>query len=228
MPQSPLLLLFLSPYSLIRLFAPRSGFLHAYVVFLSRELCLVLLSSQQSPEQFPRFQAKRAYVSRRLFELGALDAIDRALARFGQWQPHEDLPLLRHFAVKSELTGACASPALAFPLDDEDQETKERLLSQYARLHHLMFAADDSGESQELGARLPTLNERTTSRLVFERREDGLFMGVASDEHRLLACFDALATVADARDQMHVLLERLKRDEQLVAPSALSAVGSWP
>lgn len=229
------------PHLLTRHVIPaRSGFLHAYVVFLAPELCMVLLSSDQSPEQFPRFQAKRSFVAQRLQELDAVAAVTRALDAFPEWQPHADLPLLQHFVFKSEASGQCAAPALAFPLDDGDQDTKERLLEAFARLHQLMYRpaatlasatdGESGGESQALGARLPNLSELVASRLVFERREEGLFLGVGSDDHRLIACFDALATVADARDQAHVLLERLKRDELLVTPADLGVVGSsmWP
>ncbi|CAI5738059.1 unnamed protein product [Hyaloperonospora brassicae] len=119
-------------------FSPR-GFLYAYVAFLTTDVCLLLLSSQPSPEQCPHFQAKKVFVARRLEDSGAMDDIRASLRNHSEWRPHRDLPLLLHFIYKNELTGECAEPALGFPFDDADFHTRLQLLNAYATVHHLMF-----------------------------------------------------------------------------------------
>ncbi|KAG3093358.1 hypothetical protein PI125_g16874 [Phytophthora idaei] len=165
------------------------GFLYAYVVFLTSDVCLLLLSSQQSPEQFPHFQAKKEFVAQRLEDIGAMEEIDFSIQNHSEWQPHSDLPLLHHFIYKNELTGECAEPDLTFPFDDNDFGTRVQLLNQYAKLQHLMFptpADPQTRESQVLGKRLSSLQETTAARMV---------------------------------KQMQVLLDRLRRDEEFILRS---------
>ncbi|UIZ23368.1 hypothetical protein KXD40_007700 [Peronospora effusa] len=216
------------------------GFLYAYVVFLTNDVCLLLLSSQQSPEQFPHFQAKKEFVAQRLEEIGAMDDIEVSLKNHSEWQPHSDLPLLQHFIYKNELTGECAESELTFPFDNEDFGTRLELLNQYATVHHLMFptpANHQARESQVLGKRLSSLQEATAARMVYERSEMGLFVGMCSADYRLFVWFDSLVTICDAREQIQVLLDRLRHDEKLMSialflsssgfPST-SLLGMWP
>ncbi|KUF84920.1 hypothetical protein AM588_10001078 [Phytophthora nicotianae] len=215
------------------------GFLYAYVVFLTSDVCLLLLSSQQSPEQFPQFQAKKEFVSQRLQEIGAMEAIESSVKNHSEWQPHSDLPLLHHFIYKNELTGECGEPELTFPFDDKDFGTRVQLLNQYAKLQHLMFPTSDSQirESQVLGKRLSSLQESTAARMVYERSDTGLFVGMCSVDYRLYVWFDSLATIPDAREQMQVLLDRLRHDEELMSVAlflsssgfpSVSSLGMWP
>jgi hypothetical protein len=216
------------------------GFLYAYVVFLTTDVCLLLLSSQQSPEQFPHFQAKKAFVAQRLEEIGAMHAIAASVENHSDWQPHSDLPLLHHFVYKNELTGECAVPELAFPFDGGDLDTRLQLLSQYAKLQHLMFptpAAPQHREVQVLGKRLSSLQEATAARMAYERSDTGLFVGMCSADYRLYAWFASLATISDAREQMQVLLDRLRHDEELMSVAlflssggfpSVSSLGMWP
>ncbi|EGZ12478.1 hypothetical protein PHYSODRAFT_347406 [Phytophthora sojae] len=216
------------------------GFLYAYVVFLTSDVCLLLLSSQQSPEQFPHFQAKKEFVKLRLEEIGAMEAIDASVKNHSEWQPHSDLPLLYHFIYKNELTGECAEPELTFPFGDGDFSTRLQLLNQYAKVHHLMFptpAEPQNRESQVLGKRLQSLQEATAARMVYERSDSGLFVGMCSADYRLFVWFDSLATVSDAREQMQVLLDRLRHDEELMSVAlflsgggfpSVSSLGMWP
>ncbi|KAG3060629.1 hypothetical protein PC121_g13368 [Phytophthora cactorum] len=183
------------------------GFLYAYVVFLTSDVCLLLLSSQQSPEQFPHFQAKKEFVAQRLEDIGAMEEIDSSIQNHSEWQPHSDLPLLHHFIYKNELTGECAEPDLTFPFDDKDFGTRVQLLNQYAKLQHLMFptpADPQTRESQVLGKRLSSLQDTTAARMV---------------------------------KQMQVLLDRLRHDEEFMSvalflPSSVfpsvSSLGMWP
>ncbi|KAE9103879.1 hypothetical protein PF010_g13582 [Phytophthora fragariae] len=216
------------------------GFLYAYVVFLTSDVCLLLLSSQQSPEQFPHFQAKREFVKLRLEEIGAMEAIDASVKNHSEWQPHSDLPLLHHFIYKNELTGECAGPELSFPFDGGDFSMRLQLLNQYAKVHHLMFptpAETQNRESQVLGKRLSSLQEATAARMVYERSDSGLFVGMCSADYRLFVWFDSLATISDAREQMQVLLDRLRHDEELMSVTlflsggrfpSVSSLGMWP
>lgn len=207
------------------------GFLYAYVVFLTTDVCLLLLSSQQSPEQFPQFQAKKEYVAHRLQEIGAIEAIDSSIKNHSQWQPHSDLPLLHHFIYKNELTGECAEPELAFPFDDNDIGTRVQLLNQYAKLQHLMFSTPSDPqkrESQVLGKRLSSLQETTAARLVYERSDSGLFMGMCSADYRVFVWFDSLATISDAREQIQVLLDRLRHDEELMSVALFLSTSGFP
>ncbi|KAG6947202.1 hypothetical protein JG687_00016259 [Phytophthora cactorum] len=195
------------------------GFLYAYVVFLTSDVCLLLLSSQQSPEQFPHFQAKKEFVAQRLEDIGAMEEIDSSIQNHSEWQPHSDLPLLHHFIYKNELTGECAEPDLTFPFDDKDFGTRVQLLNQYAKLQHLMFptpADPQTRESQVLGKRLSSLQDTTAARMVYERSDTGLFVGMCSADYRLFVWFDSLATISDARKQMQVLLDRLRHDEEFM------------
>ncbi|KAH7472273.1 Vacuolar fusion protein MON1-like protein A [Phytophthora ramorum] len=216
------------------------GFLYAYVVFLTSDVCLLLLSSQQSPEQFPHFQATKVFVAQRLEEIGAMEDISASIKNHAAWQPHGDLPLLHHFIYKNELTGECARPELVFPFDEEDFGTRVQLLNQYAKLQHLMFPAPaeaESRESQVLGKRLSTLQEATAARMAYERSDSGLFVGMCSADYRLYVWFDSLATISDAREQMQVLLDRLRHDEELMSVAlflsgggfpSVSSLGMWP
>eukprot|EP00644_Phytophthora_capsici_P000468 jgi/Phyca11/525682/estExt2_fgenesh1_pm.C_PHYCAscaffold_40242 len=214
------------------------GFLYAYVVFLSTDVCLLLLSSQQSPEQFPHFQAKKEFVAQRLEDIGAMEEIDSSIKNLSKWQPHNDLPLLHHFIYKNELTGECAEPELSFPFENNDFGTRVQLLNQYAKVQHLMFPSVDSPNrtSQVLGKRLSSLQEATAARMVYERSDSGLFVGMCSADYRLFAWFDSLATISDAREQLQVLLDRLRHDEELMSIAFLSssgfpsvsALGMWP
>ncbi|GMF15527.1 unnamed protein product [Phytophthora lilii] len=220
--------------------AGHEGFLYAYVVFLTSDVCLLLLSSQQSPEQFPHFQAKKEFVAQRLEEIGAMEAIDASVKNHSEWQPHSDLPLLHHFIYKNELTGECAVPELSFPFDEEDFGTRLQLLNQYAKLQHLMFptpAESQNRESQVLGKRLASLQEVTAARMVYERSDTGLFVGMCSADYRLFVWFDSLATISDAREQIQVLLDRLRHDEELMSVAmflssggfpSVSSLGMWP
>ncbi|OWZ21568.1 hypothetical protein PHMEG_0003859 [Phytophthora megakarya] len=185
---------------------------------------------QQSPEQFPHFQAKKEFIAQRLEEIGAMEAIDFSVKNHSEWQPHSDLPLLHHFIYKNELTGECAEPELKFPFDDEDFGTRLELLNQYAKLQHLMFRSADSQtrESQALGKRLSSLQEATTARMVYERSDTGLFVGMCSADYRLFAWFDSLATISDAREQMQILLDRLRHDEELMSVALFLASGGFP
>ncbi|TYZ66915.1 hypothetical protein PybrP1_001591, partial [[Pythium] brassicae (nom. inval.)] len=235
------------------------GFLYAYVVFLTADICLLLLSSQQSPEQFHAFHAKKAVVAQRLQDAGTLDAIAAAVESRRAWRPHADLPLLVHFVYKNELTGECAAPEPAFPFaspvrdgdsaddaESEDAEAHTRLLTHYAKLHHIMYPSEyrssdaesfspvgggagargdvsstgssKSAGSQALGSRTPGLHDAIASRLTFARSECGLFVGMCTDEYRLYACFDSLASVAEAKEQCELLVERLRRDDTLASP----------
>lgn len=217
----------LTPYTHILLYIC-SGFLYAYVVFLTADICLLLLSSQQSPEQFHAFHAKKEFLAQRLRHAGALESIHNSLQSHGScWKPHGDLPLLTHFIYKNELTGECVTPELDFPFENQDHDTNLELLSQYAKLHHVMYPAEstqnkqvgmNASSSQPLGKRLPGLHEKIASRLAFVRSESGLFLGSCTDEYRLYACFDSLASVTEAKDQCQLLVERLRRDEGLMAP----------
>lgn len=69
------------------------------------------------------------------------------------------------------------------------------------------------------------------------RLRRGLLLGQCTDEYRLFACFDALVSVAEAREQCQVLVERVRRDATLMVPlffsSSRSASGGvslswWP
>lgn len=211
--------------------------MHAYVVFLTSDVCLLLLSSQQSPEQFPQYQIKKLCVAKRLDEIGAMKAIHSSLENFPEWQPHCDLPLLHHFIYKNELTGECVEPELSFPLDNEDFETRVQVLNQYAKLQHLMFSPPaDVHESQTLGKPLSTLQERTVSRMVYERSDAGLFVGMCSADYRLYVWFDSLAIISDAREQVQVILDRLRHDDELMSIAlyfsntgfpSVSSLGMW-
>ncbi|CAH0521114.1 unnamed protein product [Peronospora belbahrii] len=216
------------------------GFLYAYVVFLTTDVCLLLLSSQQSPEQFPYFQAKKEFVRQRLEDIGAMDDIKASVKNHSEWQPHRDLPLLQHFIYKNELTGECAEPKLTFPFDNEDFGTRLELLNQYAKVHHLMFPVPtdhQARESQVLGKRLASLQEATAARMVYERSDTGLIVGMCSADYRLLVWFDSLVTICDAREQIQVLLDRLCHDEKLMSVAlflsssgftSVSSFGMWP
>ncbi|KAF4321387.1 hypothetical protein BBO99_00004949 [Phytophthora kernoviae] len=187
--------------------------------------------SQQSPEQFPYFQAKKAFVARRLEEMGAMTAIHTSIQSHSLWRPHDDLPLLHHFIFKNELTGECAMPELSFPFDGEDFGTCVMLLNQYAKLQHLMFptpAEVQNRESQVLGKRLASLQEATAARMVYERSDTGLFVGMCSADCRLFVWFDSLATVPNAREQMQVLLDRLRHDEELMSVALLLSSNGFP
>lgn len=230
------------------------------MVFLTADICLLLLSSQQSPEQFHAFHAKKAVVAQRLEAIGALAAIAAALENHSAWRPHVDLPLLTHFIYKNELTGECATPEPAFPFaspalsnssdtsgaataaseDTGDADAAMQLLNQYAKLHHIMYPSEmessssgggsgDSADvgprsgntnakSQALGSRTPGLHDAVASRLTFARSDSGLFVGTCTDEYRLYACFDSLASVTEAKEQCELLVERLRRDDTLTSP----------
>ncbi|KAL7679071.1 putative vacuolar fusion protein Mon1 [Plasmopara halstedii] len=217
-----------------------SGFLYAYMVFLTSDVCLLLLSSQQSPEQFPHFQARKEYVVRHLHASGAMKAIESSLKNFSKWQPHCDLRLLNHFIFKNELTGECVEPELVFPFDNDDFETRVQVMNQYAKLQHLMFSApvnSQTHESQILGKPLSSLRENTAARMVYERSDTGLFVGMCSADYRIFVWFDSLSSISDARDQIQVLLERLRHDEELMSValyisssgySSVSSLGMWP
>ncbi|TDH71874.1 hypothetical protein CCR75_001077 [Bremia lactucae] len=217
-----------------------SGFLHAYVVFLTNDVCLLLFSSEQSLDEFPFFQAKKKTIARRLEECGALEAIIASVKHHSEWQLHFDLPLLHHFIYKNELTGECAEPELTFPFDGKDFETRVQLLNQYAKLQHLMFPAPKDGparECQRFGKRLATLQETTAARMVYERSDTGLFFGMCSADYRLFVWFDSLSSITDAREQIQVLLNRLRHDEELMSVTlfrsntgfpSVRAFGMWP
>uniref|UniRef100_K3WJ71 Vacuolar fusion protein MON1 homolog n=1 Tax=Globisporangium ultimum (strain ATCC 200006 / CBS 805.95 / DAOM BR144) TaxID=431595 RepID=K3WJ71_GLOUD len=202
-----------------------SGFLYAYVVFLTADICLLLLSSQQSPEQFHSFHAKKEFIADQLAQAGTIDAIHDAVQSQSEpgsarWQPHGDLPLLSHFIYKNELTGECATSELEFPFDNEDVATNTLLLNQYAKLHHVMYPFVKAHKSQAIGKRRSSNLKQgaIASRMTFARSEHGLFIGMCTDEHRLYACFDSLTSVTEARQQCQVLAERLRYDDELVSP----------
>ncbi|ETP55198.1 hypothetical protein F442_00231 [Phytophthora nicotianae P10297] len=168
-----------------------------------------------------------------------MEAIESSVKNHSEWQPHSDLPLLHHFIYKNELTGECGEPELTFPFDDKDFGTRVQLLNQYAKLQHLMFPTSDSQtrESQVLGKRLSSLQESTAARMVYERSDTGLFVGMCSVDYRLYVWFDSLATIPDAREQMQVLLDRLRHDEELMSVAlflsssgfpSVSSLGMWP
>ncbi|RLN47997.1 hypothetical protein BBJ28_00000378 [Nothophytophthora sp. Chile5] len=196
-----------------------------------KQFSVLVDGEAQSPEQFPHFQAKKAFVTQRLMELGAMAAIQTSVQRRALWRPHGDLPLLHHFIYKNELTGECATPELAFPFDDGDFETRLLLLNQYAKLQHLMFpvpAESQHRESQVLGKRLSSLQEATAARMVYERSATGLFVGLCSADYRLYAWFDSLAAVTEAREQMQLLLDRLRRDEELMSVALFLSGSGFP
>uniref|UniRef100_A0AAV1TTZ5 Vacuolar fusion protein MON1 n=1 Tax=Peronospora matthiolae TaxID=2874970 RepID=A0AAV1TTZ5_9STRA len=204
------------------------GFLYAYVTFLTPDVCLLLLSSHQSVEQFPHFQAKKTFIARRLEDSGALHDIESSVRNHSEWRPHSDLPLLQHFIYKNELTGECAEPALGFPFDDADFHTRLQLLTQYATIHHLMFpspADPQTQKSQVLGTRLSSLQEGTAARMVYERSDTGLFVGMCSADYRLLVWFDSHVTISDARKQMQVVLDRVSHDEELMSVALFISSG---
>ncbi|TMW55565.1 hypothetical protein Poli38472_010447 [Pythium oligandrum] len=204
------------------------GFLHAYIAFIAPDIALVLLSTQQSPAQFHQFQGKRAFIQERLQKIGAIEQIHESMAHMPSWKPHCDLPLLHHFIYKNEITGECASPSLEFPFDDPQVEVE--LLDQYAQVLQLMFPSlPDLGSSQVLGKRRPGLQESAAARLVVHRTTTALYIGLCSDEYRFLAWFDGLIATPDAQDQSHLILDRLKRDEELLSVSHfISTTSLWP
>lgn len=203
------------------------GFLHAYVAFLSTEIALVLLSTQQSPEQFHHFQYKRTLIERRLNDTGSMDRLIAAILEQNVWRPHRDLPLLHHFVYKNELTGECATPVLEFPFHDND--TAILLLNQYAELDHLMFPSSNDLNSQILGKPLGTFQESVAARIVVQRTSNALYVALCSDEYRLYAWFDSLSETTDAQEQCHFLLDRLRRDDELIAtPMLTSSLSLWP
>ncbi|ETN23644.1 hypothetical protein PPTG_20682 [Phytophthora nicotianae INRA-310] len=73
--------------------------------------------------------------------------------------------------------------------------------------------------------------------MVYERSDTGLFVGMCSVDYRLYVWFDSLATIPDAREQMQVLLDRLRHDEELMSVAlflsstgfpSVSSLGMWP
>ncbi|DAZ98469.1 TPA: hypothetical protein N0F65_004906 [Lagenidium giganteum] len=164
-----------------------TGFLYAYVVFLNEDMCLLLLSSQQSPEQFHVFQAKKRYIASRLADVGAYEAVRRSHDAENQWRPHGDFPLLHHFVFKHESTGECASAATDFPVDAKDPRVQQILLDHYADLYHQMFPRHLQPQNHVLGKRLTMLQDSVAARFI--HRPSILVDRLRRDEELITANF---------------------------------------
>ncbi|ETP55193.1 hypothetical protein F442_00236, partial [Phytophthora nicotianae P10297] len=64
--------------------------------------------------------------------------------------------------------------------------------------------------------------------MVYERSDTGLFVGMCSVDYRLYVWFDSLATISDAREQMQVLLDRLRHDEELMSVALFLSSTGFP
>jgi hypothetical protein len=209
-----------------------SGFLYAYVVFLTEEICLLLLSSKESPEQFHLFQNQKNIITNHLETLNAYAKIDFALYSFSQWRPHRDIDYLKHFIYKNELTCQCICPEEEKEeKEDEEKVYKQQVnmdrMQQYTRLHTQMISMSTTSNistSQVLTKPLYMMNGSSIlSKLMYlEEEANGLYMGIATEHDRLYAFFQVpsgLLTPVEAQQSCEVLLQLLRKDEQLVIPS---------
>jgi hypothetical protein len=198
-----------------------------------------MLSTQQSPEQFHHFQAKRVFIQQRLEASGAIDRMNESVAHFANWRPHRDLPLLHHFVFKNEHTGECAAPLLEFPFDGDD-EALVQLVDHYAQLQHRMYPPRSgrmNADGQVLGKRIPSLQGFLAARVVMRRTGSAVYMGLSTEDHRLFVWFDGLAAASPSnmdaalQDQCQLLLDRLRRDDELMSVSLFGNGGGaslWP
>ena len=74
-----------------------SGFLYAYIVFVAPEVCMLLVTPKQTPEQFHLCQRAKATIVDKLASTGTLAAIETALKKAGEGLPGGDIPELVHY-----------------------------------------------------------------------------------------------------------------------------------
>ena len=68
-------------------FMIRSGFLYAYIVFIAADVCLLLITPKQTPEQFHHCQTAKARIEEQVTSSKVLETVMDALKNKDQQMP---------------------------------------------------------------------------------------------------------------------------------------------
>eukprot|EP01117_Protostelium_nocturnum_P009021 TRINITY_DN3237_c0_g1_i2.p1 TRINITY_DN3237_c0_g1~~TRINITY_DN3237_c0_g1_i2.p1 ORF type:complete len:373 (-),score=90.72 TRINITY_DN3237_c0_g1_i2:84-1202(-) len=108
-----------------------SGFLHSYVCFIAKDICLLLLSTKQ--ECFYELSSCKNIIVQGLNRTGALESIMKAYERPDYSVGELGVPGLLHFLYKSK--GTCQFTCPRFEAPYTERKEQKRLFRMYQRAH---------------------------------------------------------------------------------------------
>jgi hypothetical protein len=110
-----------------------NGFLHAYVCYLTTELCLILISSK--PESFYQLSECKNTIWREVTSNPeVIGSLNYALRNPNYSVGDIDIPSLSHFLYKSQSTSQFTAPRMDAPYSDKKE--RKRLLRLYQHVSH--------------------------------------------------------------------------------------------
>lgn len=177
-----------------------SGFLHAYVAFATKRVCLLLVSSSTSQRNFEALSTDKAAIITRL--QGQLSrGIEASLDADGANTGVAMLPGLLHFVYMWDSVGQYTR--CAYPARFQEHKLRKMLLRAYQRVF------------VRLRAPHPVVKQTA------ETTELATIVGVNTATGCLLACFDRLFTPSEAYAACDKLIKAIKRKQDvLTAPPA--------
>ena len=205
-----------------------SGFLYAYIVFVAPEVCMLLVTPKQTPEQFHLCQRAKASIVDKLGSSGTLAAIETALKKAGEGLPGGDIPELVHYLYKADgaATHQCLSPG--FPPQYAEAGRRALLLQRYQRAHTLLHTrvgaragAGGGGGAAAAAAAASTPRHKT----VYELDSEALVVAQVGSDYELYAVFGPLVDSAVAAACCARLVRAIKKDDDALF---LLQPGVWP
>ncbi|OQR88332.1 SAND-like [Achlya hypogyna] len=192
-----------------------AGFVYAYIVFTTLDICTILISTNESQTQFHTFQdLHNEHISRALIQLVSTSPPIVALTPLpiSHYLPPQYQPLLVHFLYQHGRTHQVVYPSFQ-GLDDvclfltngtdatacEDPAFQQEILRHYHTLHRHLHGADHRSAIRRVGVASPKDSEPVAS-VYFFRTDTLLVMGRVLEKQAgiIYICCEALVTAEDA------------------------------
>ncbi|KAF0689651.1 Aste57867_18924 [Aphanomyces stellatus] len=186
-----------------------TGFLYGYVVFLTPDVHVVLLSTDQAHTQFHAFQERTQDVLRPLLDTAGL-LEQPPPGRPASLLPRRFVPLLVHFLYQHERTHEVVTPPFADCAVLDTPQWRTHILRQYCTLHRRLHGPT-THEPRKLG--VPRTTEPNyPATIYFIRSETTVALGLVKPTGYLYVCCQPLLTADHATDLAEALYQVICND----------------
>lgn len=172
-----------------------TGFLHAYIAYVTDDVCVVLVSSKSTQEHFLSVSAAKNHLVKSLN--GPENKLLREVMRMYKTQETvgvtvEGLDGLQHFVFRWEESSQLTF--MSYPERFSEHKPRKRLLRRYMGVYYRLTAPG------------------CTSRQLFETTEFGTVAAVRAADGIMLAAFDRLVDAGLAHDHCEKLVSLIRHE----------------
>ncbi|EQC38780.1 hypothetical protein SDRG_03739 [Saprolegnia diclina VS20] len=180
----------------------RSGFVYAYIVYTSVDICTILISTNESQDQFHTFQTlHNNQISRALMHLLSFQPplVADAPPSLASYLPPAYEPLLVHFVYQHARSHEVVSPSFQDAPAFQDPAFQRQVLMHYHTLHQHLHSAGHRAETHRIG--VPRAKDVAPGATTYFFRTDALLvMGRVLEKQAgfIYVCCEGLVSAEDA------------------------------